>query len=96
MKENELIGIVLVFVLTFCLIALYHLLGKIGHGNRYGAQIKRAKQPEQDRRPGHDSRGTSVKDDDWLLWSPELDERAGPSKADSRDHHETRGSWLRS
>lgn len=95
MKENELIGIVLVFVLTFCLIALYHLIGKIGrHGKRHGAQIKRAKQPEQDGRPDHEPRRTPGKDDAWLFWSPELDERAGPSKPGFFDHRETRGSRL--
>lgn len=89
MQENQIIGIVGVFVLTLCLIALYHLMGKLGrHGKRYRAQIKRAKQPEQDRRPDRDPRRTSGKDDAWLSWSPELDERA--------DHRETRGSWLRS
>jgi hypothetical protein len=102
MKENELIGIAGVFVLTFCLIALYHVMGKFGgHGKRYSAQIDRAKQPEQDRleqdrRPDHDPRKTSVRDDAWLFWSPELDERAGPSKLGFPDHRETRGSWLRS
>ncbi|MFY9607312.1 MAG: hypothetical protein WAU45_01695 [Blastocatellia bacterium] len=96
MQKNELIGIVGVFVLTFCLIALYHLIGKLGrHRKRYGAQIKRAKQPE-DRRPDHDPRRTFGKDDAWLLWSQELDERAGPSKPGFPDHRETRGSWLRS
>ncbi|MEK6285723.1 MAG: hypothetical protein AABO57_08275 [Acidobacteriota bacterium] len=97
MKENELIGIAGVFVLTLCLIALYHLMGKFGrHGKRYDARIKRAKQPEQDQRPDHDPRTTSGKDDAWLLWNPELDERDGPSKAGLPDHHETRGPWLRS
>jgi hypothetical protein len=97
MKENELIGIAGVFVLTFCLIALYHLMGKFGgHGKRYDAQTKRAKDPEQDRRPDHDPPRTSGKDDAWLLWSPELDERAGPSKPGFSDHRETRRSRLRS
>lgn len=97
MKENELIGIIGVFVLTFCLIALYHLIGKLGrHSKRYDAQTKRAKDPEQDWRPEHDPRRTSGKDDAWLLWSPELDERAGPLKLGYPDHRETRGSWLRS
>jgi hypothetical protein len=95
MQENELIGIAFVFVLTFCLIALYHLIGKIGrHSKRYGAQIKRAKEPEEHRRPDHDPRKTSGKDDASLLWSPELDERAGPSRPGFLDHRETRGSRL--
>jgi len=95
MEENELIGITFVFVLTFCLIALYHLIGKIGRpSKRYGARIKPAKEPEKDRRPDHDPRKTTGKDDAWLLWSPELDERAGPSKPGFRDHRKTRGSRL--
>lgn len=97
MQENQIIGICGVFVLTFCLIVLYHLIGKIGrHSKRYGAQIKRAKQPEQDQRPEHDPRRTSGKDDAWLFWSPELDERAGPSRLRFPGHPETRDSWLRS
>jgi hypothetical protein len=97
MQENQIIGIVGVFVLTFCLIALYHLIGRFGrHGKRYRAQIKRAKEPEQDRRPDHDPRRTSGKDDAWLLWSPELGERAGPSNPGFPDHREGRGTWLRS
>ena len=47
MRENELIGIVGVFVLTLCLIALYHLIGKLGrHDKRHGAQIRHAKLPK--------------------------------------------------
>ena len=97
MKENELIGIVGVFVLTFCFIALYHLMGKFGrHSTRYDAQTKRAKDPEQDRRLEHDPHGASGKDDAWLSWNPELDERAGPSKPGFPGHRETGGTWLRS
>ena len=92
MASNELIGIAGVFVLTFCLIAVYHFIGTLGrHSKRYKTQTKRAKDTEQD-----DPRKTSAKDDDWLLWSPELYERAGPSKPDFPDHSETRDSWLRS
>lgn len=97
MKENQIIGIVGVFVLTFCLIALYHLIGKFGrHSTRYGAQIERANNLEEDRRPEHDRQRSSGKDDAWLLWSPELDERVGQSKLDSPGYRETRRSWLRS
>jgi len=65
MQEDQLIGICGVFVLTFCLIALYHLIGKFGRQDRrYGAGAKRAKKPEQDRRPDHDPRASSIKDDD--------------------------------
>lgn len=97
MKEDELIGLMGVFVLTFCLIALYHMLGKIGrHRKRYGAQIKREKQPDEDQRPDHIPRTTSGKDDAWLLWSPGLDKRADPLKPGYPGRRETRGSWLRS
>lgn len=97
MQENQLVGISGVFVLTFCLIALYHLIGKIGrHSMRYGAQLSRANEPEQDRAQDHDPRRTSGKDDAWLFWSPELGERAGSSKPRLADPRQTRRSWLRS
>jgi hypothetical protein len=88
MASNELVGIAGVFVLTFCLIALYHFIGTFGRRiKRYAAQTERAKHPEQD-----DPRKSSGKDDAWLLWSPELDERAGPSNTGFRDNREARGS----
>jgi hypothetical protein len=34
MLENQLIGIAGVFVLTFCLIALYHLIGAFGTAHK--------------------------------------------------------------
>jgi hypothetical protein len=95
--KDQLIGIAGVFVLTFCLIALYHLIGRIGHHRkRHGAQIERAKEPEQGRRPGHEPRGTSDKDAAWLLSSPEPAERAGPSKPGFPNLRERKDSWLRS
>ena len=93
---NNLIGIAGVFVLTFFLIALYHLMSAFGrHRKRYDAQTKRPKDPEHDRQPDHNPRRTSGKNDDWLLWSPQLNEPAGPSKPGSRDHH-NKESGLRS
>ena len=81
MKGNELIGVVGVFILTFCLIALYHLMSKIGsHRRPHGAQIKRAPEQGLDRRLDHQPPGMSGKDDAWLLRSPEPDERADPSE----------------
>lgn len=77
MQKNELIGIAGVFVLTFCLIALYHLIGAFGrHSKRYGAHIKQVSERDQDRRPTHDLDKPSGKDDALLLWSPELNGRA--------------------
>ncbi|MEO8009459.1 MAG: hypothetical protein ABI728_13205 [Betaproteobacteria bacterium] len=96
MKENELIGIIGVFVLTFCLIALYHLIGEFGrHSKRFGAQTRRDTDPERDRQRNHDPHRASGKDDAWILWNPELDERAGPLKPGFPGHRETRGAWLR-
>jgi hypothetical protein len=96
MQANEIIGVVGVLVLTSCLIALYHLIGKVGrHNRRYGVQTKRANNPEEDRQPDHDRRRDSGKDDGWLLWGPELDDRVGQSKPDSHGPRETR-RWLRS
>ena len=92
---NEVIGITGVFVLTFCLIALYHFIGVFGRYRRTrGAHIKKIRKPDQDRRPDHDPRTVSVKDDSWLLWSPELDPRADPPKPGLGDRRETKGSRL--
>ena len=96
MLWNQIIGISGVFVLTFCLIALYHVIGKIGaHGKRYNTPTKHFNKLPQDRWPD-DSKKSSGKDDASLLWSPELEEPAGPSKPGLSDHRETRGSGLRS
>jgi hypothetical protein len=97
MKGNELIGVAGVFVLTFCLIALYHLIGRIGrHRKRHGAQIELAKEPGLGWRPGHEPLGTSGKDEAWLLWSPKPAERTGPSKPGFPNLREKRDSSLRS
>ena len=54
MQENEVIGIAGVFLLTFCLIALYQLIGALGrHGKRYGAHSKQVNEHDQDRRQTH-------------------------------------------
>ncbi|HYV07113.1 MAG TPA: hypothetical protein VFB82_21125 [Blastocatellia bacterium] len=96
MQEDQLIGICGVFLLTFCLIALYHLIGKLGrHDRRYGAQRRRAKEPEQDSRLDHHQGVISGKDDEWLSWGSGPDTRTVQSKSDLRDREE-RGSWLRS
>ena len=95
MHENEIIGITGVFALTFCLIALYHLMSKFGrHGKRYDARTKQINERDQDRRPTHDL--NRPKDDAWLLWSPGLDEPADPSKPGFGEHREAKGSRLRS
>ena len=92
--KDQLIGILGVFFLTFCLIALYHLIGKIGrHRKRHAADMSRAKQPGRDRPPEHDPRRATGVDDDWLLWSPETSERAGPSGLTNLS--ERKHSWLR-
>ncbi len=73
MQKNEMIGIAGVFLLTFCLIALYHLMAVFGrHRKRYDAQTKRGNKPNQNHRPDQGSRRSSDRDDAWLLWSPEL------------------------
>lgn len=81
MLENQVIGIAGVFVLTFCLIALYHLIGKIGASSKwYKAPTQQFNRRALDRRPDHLQK-SSGKDDAWLLWSPEFDEPADPSKS---------------
>ena len=91
--SNELIGIVGVFVLTFCLIALYHLIGVFGrHRKTYHAQTKQITERDQDRRPDHDLRRVSGRDDSWLLWGSELDARAAPQRRGSGDPHQKKGS----
>jgi len=92
MLGNQIIGITGVFVVTFCLIALYHLIGKIGaHGKRYNTPTKHFNKRPQDRWPD-DSKKSSGKDDAWLLRSPDLEKRAGPSKSNFGEHSETRGT----
>jgi hypothetical protein len=92
MLGNQIIGITGVFVLTFCLIALYHLIGKIdSHGKRYTSSTKHFKRRPQDHRP-NDFKKSSGKDDAWLLWSPESDERAGPPRSRFDEHPETKGT----
>jgi len=95
MTKNELIGMSGVFILTFCLIALYHLIGAFGRYRRtYGAHTKRIRKPAQDRSLDHEPRRVAGKDDSWLLWSPELDARAGPQRPGFGDHRETKDSGL--
>ncbi len=78
MLENEFIGIAGVFVLTLCLIALYHLLSAIGHHSKtYGAQSKQIKQTDRYRTLDDYQYGVSKKDDSWLLWCAEADAQAG-------------------
>lgn len=90
MLGNQIIGVTGVFVLTFCLIALYHLIGKIGaHAKRYNTPTKHINKRPQDRWPDEKSSG---KDDAWLLWSPESDERAGPPRSRFDEHPETKGT----
>jgi hypothetical protein len=80
MQENEVIGIVEVFLFTFCLIALYHFIGAFGrHRKRSGAHIERVNQRDQDRRPTQNLNKPTGRHDASLLWSPELDARAGQS-----------------
>lgn len=80
MHENDVIGIAGVFGLTFCLIALYHFMSKIGrHNKRHGAHRKQFNERDQDRRPTHNLNKPPGKDDAWLLWSPDLDARRGQS-----------------
>ena len=92
MLGNQIIGITGVFVVTFCLIALYHLIGKIGaHGKRYNTPTKHFNKRPRDRWPD-DSKKSSGKDDAWLLWSPEHDDRAGPSRSSLGEHPKTKGT----
>jgi len=67
-QEDQIVGVAGVFVLTFCLIALYHVISTLGrHSRRYGAQTKQVDGRDQDRRP-NDLKKPSGKDDAWLLW----------------------------
>ena len=93
MQKNELIGIAGIFGLTFCLIALYHVMGKIGrHSKRYGAHVKQVSERDQDRRPTHDLNKPSGKDDARLLWSPELGAQAGHIHEGFAGHRERSNS----
>jgi len=90
MLNNQIMGITGVFVLAFLLIALYHLIGKIGaHGKWYIAPSKQFNKWPRDRRPD-DLEKSSAKDNAWLLWTPDREERAGPSKSNLGKHSETK------
>lgn len=86
MLSNQIIGIIGVFVLTFFLIALYHLIGKIGaHSKRYIAPAKQLNKWPQDRRTV-DLKKSSSKDNAWLLWTSDREDRASPSKSNLGEH----------
>jgi hypothetical protein len=100
--ENEIIGITGVFVLTFFLILLYHLMSKIGHGRRrHGAQTKQVNGRDQDRRPENETNKSSDRDDAWLLWDPQPDGQADQSRRSKyrlggeREHGSKRRAPLR-
>ena len=88
--NNQMIGIAGVFAVTLFLLVLRHCFLSLGRARR-----SRHVNPTAPRRD-HEPNLKSADDDAWLLWSPELDERAGPSKPGFLDHHETGGSSLRS
>jgi hypothetical protein len=71
---NNLIGIAGVFVLTFSLIALYHLLGAFGrHSTQHGAQNRPLKNRNQQHRATHEELRTPDRDDSWLRWNGEIE-----------------------
>ena len=101
MQENEIIGVTGVFVLTFCLIALYQLMSKFGHHRKqYDLRTKQVNKRDQDRRPD-DLTKSSDKDDAWLLWDPQPDGQADQSRPSryglggEREHGSKRSAPLR-
>ena len=69
MQENDLIGIAGVFILTFLLLLVYHLMSKLGRPRkRYGVQSEHGKN-DSDRGRHRDLHGSSRRDDNWLLSS---------------------------
>ena len=75
---NNLIGVAGVFVLTFSLIGLYHIMSAFGrHRTRHGAQIKPLE--TQKRHASHDERRTPDRDDSWLRWNGEFGTPSGQS-----------------
>ena len=91
MRENELIGIAAVILLTLCLIALYQFIGNLG-SHKKPASIEQSKQSESDRRLDVDPHGTLDSDDAWLLWSPEVDARPRPPSSGFGANRETNSS----
>ena len=81
MKENDLIGLAGVFVLTIFLLLLYHLMSSIGrHTERSNTQTKPPNNPDRHRRENFDLHKDSADDDAWLLWSPELDQAGSANR----------------
>lgn len=69
MQTNDLIGIAGVFILTFLLLLVYHLMSKLGRPDkRYGVQSERGKD-ESDRGSHRDLHRSSRRNDNWLLSS---------------------------
>lgn len=84
MQENDLIGIAGVFILTFLLLLVYHLMGKLGRpGKRYGVQSERGK-ADSDRGRHRDFHGSSRRDDNWLLSSEGQHAGSAPRADESR------------
>ena len=95
MQKNDLIGIAGVFILTFFLLLLYHLMSSLRRpGQRYKSQIK-LKKPGTDRRHHRALRRSSRKNGDWLLSSQGPVTQAGSSRgvdeplAENHEYSET-------
>ena len=78
---NNLIGIAGVFVLTFSLIALYHIMSAVGrHSKRpNGAHIGPLENSNQQHPASHEERRTPDRDDSWLRWNGEIETSSSQS-----------------
>jgi len=73
--NNQTIGIAGVFALTIFLFVLRHFVLSLGRPKQRRHVNPMIPRKDQERRT------TSADDDDWLLWRPKLDRRAGVPKA---------------
>ena len=72
---NNLIGIAGVFVLTFSLIGLYHIMSAFGrHSKRPNdAHIRPLENPNEQRRTSHDQSYTPESDGSWPRWNGDFE-----------------------
>ncbi len=78
--SNQMIGIAGVFLLTLVLFVLLHWFLSLGRSK--GGRYVKPMNLHRDR----ESPPKLADDNAWLLWSPDVDTRAGPPKSGFDDH----------
>ena len=93
MQKNEVIGITAVFLLTFCLIALYHFMSALGRlGKRRVVHTDRARNSRENRGSNPSPRLTAVRHDRWLSRAAETTSKSGEARKGSEEHRGRQGA----